>query len=95
VIAGFLFRWHCSRGGSGAQGSGGRAAMMSDTEDPEAAAERLETALERIAQAATREAMRPPQQSWDQALPAHTEEIAARLDGLIDRLRTALGGKAD
>ena len=29
--------------------------MMSDTEDPEAAADRLEAALERIAQAATRD----------------------------------------
>jgi hypothetical protein len=64
--------------------------MASDTEDPEAAADRLETALERIAQAATRDEM--PQ---DQAALANSEEIAARLDGLIDRLRTALGSKAD
>jgi len=31
----------------------------------------------------------------DQAALANSEEIAARLDGLIDRLRTALGSKAD
>jgi hypothetical protein len=60
---------------------------MSDTEDPEVAAGRLETALERIAQAATRENVRAATPS----LTADTEEIAARLDGLIDRLRAALG----
>ena len=75
---------------AGGIAAGGRLAMASDTEDPEAAADRLETALERIAQAATRDEM--PQ---DQAALANSEEIAARLDGLIDRLRTALGSKAD
>jgi hypothetical protein len=65
--------------------------MMSDTEDPDAAAERLESALERIAQAALRAETRPSDQTSDQSWPAHSEEIAARLDDLIDRLRTALG----
>jgi hypothetical protein len=65
--------------------------MASDTEDPEAAADRLEAALQRIAQAATRDEVRQA----DRPRSVHTEEIAARLDGLIDRLRTALGGKAD
>ena len=60
---------------------------MSDTEDPEVAAGRLEAALDRIAQAATRENV----QAATPALTADTEEIAARLDGLIDRLRAALG----
>lgn len=64
--------------------------MASDNEDPETAADRLEAALERIAQAATREPVHSPepQQMVD------TEEIAGRLDGLIDRLRTALGARA-
>ena len=65
--------------------------MASDTEDPDTAADRLEAALERIAQAATRDALQIP----DQPMSVHTEEIAAQLDGLIDRLRTVLGGKAD
>lgn len=65
--------------------------MASDTEDPDAAADRLEAALERIAQAAARDELQIP----DQPRSADTEEIAARLDGMIDRLRTVLGGKAD
>jgi hypothetical protein len=63
---------------------------MSDTEDPEVAADRLEAALERIAQAAARDEAEASAQ-----LPSmDAEEIAARLDELIDRLRTALGGRA-
>jgi hypothetical protein len=64
--------------------------MASDTEDSEAAADRLEAALERIAEAAAREEAPPA----DQFPSADTEEIAARLDGLIDRLRAALGDRA-
>ena len=64
--------------------------MASDTEDPEAAADRLEAALERIAQAAAREDAPPA----DQIPSVDTKEIAARLDGLIDRLRAALGDRA-
>ncbi|MFZ0016461.1 MAG: hypothetical protein WAL10_03925 [Acetobacteraceae bacterium] len=64
--------------------------MASDTDDPETAAERLEAALERIARAAAREEARPA----DQIPALDTEEIAARLDGLIDRLRAALGDMA-
>jgi hypothetical protein len=68
--------------------------MASDTDDAEAAADRLEAALQRIAEVALREHEPPP------ALPpgpAHTidsEELAARLDELIDRLRAALGERA-
>lgn len=76
----FLFTQHLRWGGE----------MASDTDDPETAAERLEAALERIAQAAAREEARPA----DQILAVDTEEIAARLDGLIDRLRAALGDVA-
>jgi hypothetical protein len=65
--------------------------MASDAEDPDTAADRLEAALERIAQVATRDALQIP----DQPVSVHTEEIAARLDGMIDRLRTVLGNKAD
>jgi hypothetical protein len=57
--------------------------MASDTDEPDAAADRLEAALERIAQAASRPAQQLPSPD--------TQEIAARLDGLIDRLRAALG----
>jgi len=66
--------------------------MASDSDDPEAAADRLEAALQRIAQAA---ASRQPILQDDQQPAMDTEEIAARLDGLIDRLRAALGTKAD
>jgi hypothetical protein len=64
--------------------------MASDTEDPEAAADRLEAALERIAQAAARE----DDKGADQLLLVDSKEVAARLDGLIDRLRAALAGGA-
>jgi hypothetical protein len=65
--------------------------MASETDDPEMAAGRLEAALERIAHAAARGD--PPPAEPPRA--AQGEEIAARLDELIDRLRAALGGKAD
>ena len=64
--------------------------MSGDTEDPEAAADRLEAALERIAQAAARAEGLPA----DQIPSVDTKEIAARLDALIDRLRSALGNRA-
>jgi hypothetical protein len=65
--------------------------MASDIDDSDAAASRLEAALERIAQAAARD--EAPDGAADMT-PAG-EEIAARLDGLIDRLRAAIGNKAD
>jgi hypothetical protein len=61
--------------------------MSGASEDPEAAAGRLEAALERIAQAAARAPAAHPAA----ATAPDTKEIAARLDVLIDRLRTALG----
>jgi hypothetical protein len=61
--------------------------MVSDSEDPESAANRLEAALERIAEAAMRAETRPSDQ-----LPKYdAEEVAARLDAVINRLRAALG----
>lgn len=78
--SGFQFTRHLRQAGR----------MASDTEDPEAAADRLEAALERIAQAAAREEDQRP----DQLLLVDSKEVAARLDGLIDRLRAALAGGA-
>jgi hypothetical protein len=63
--------------------------MAEESEDPDAAADRLEAALERIARLAT---IQPPPSH-----PARSEsdlsvpEIAERLDSLIGRLRAALG----
>jgi hypothetical protein len=65
--------------------------MATETDDSELAAGRLEAALERIARAAAR----GDPASADTPHAAPNEEIAARLDELIDRLRAALGGKAD
>ncbi len=73
--------------------------MAGETDDPDDAAARLEAALERIARhAGSRPAGDP---AADARVPADAagdltgpeppvEEIAARLDGLIDRLRAAL-----
>jgi hypothetical protein len=70
--------------------------MTGETDDADAAADRLEAALERLAaltgtlrSASDEEASRPAP-----ANSASVEEIASRLDGLIDRLRAALGGRA-
>ena len=61
--------------------------MAGETENTDAAAQRLETALERIASLVGR--VKPPQ-TGAEAAPA--AEIAARLDAMIERLRAALGG---
>ena len=63
--------------------------MAGDSEDPEAAADRLEAALERIVQAATRQLPPPSEPS----ISIEAQELSARLDNLIDRLRTALGAR--
>jgi hypothetical protein len=59
--------------------------MADEPEDPDAAADRLEAALERIARiaAASQPALPGPDLS--------VSEIAERLDSLIGRLRAALG----
>ena len=63
--------------------------MADEPEDPDAAADRLEAALERIAHLASVQSVPSP------ALPADPDlsvpEIADRLDSLIGRLRAALG----
>jgi hypothetical protein len=62
--------------------------MADEPEDPDAAADRLETALERIALlAAVKPAQSHPMASESDL---SVQEIAERLDSLIGRLRTAL-----
>ncbi|HBK09162.1 MAG TPA: hypothetical protein DDZ81_25440 [Acetobacteraceae bacterium] len=63
--------------------------MADEPENPDAAADRLEVALERIANlAAARPApVHPPIPDSDLSVA----EIAERLDSLIGRLRAALG----
>jgi len=66
------------------------AAMADEPEDPDSAADRLETALERIARSAT-----IPPAPLNEPADAHDAEmsipeIAERLDALISRLRAAL-----
>jgi hypothetical protein len=63
--------------------------MADEPEDPDAAADRLEAALERIARLAS-----VPPAPAHRVLPESdlsVPEIAERLDALIGRLRAALG----
>ncbi|MBV8095890.1 MAG: hypothetical protein JOY71_17220 [Acetobacteraceae bacterium] len=59
-------------------------------DDPVAAAERLEAALERIARVARDRAAGQAHASDAAQTPVNTAEIAARLDSLIADLRQAL-----
>jgi hypothetical protein len=63
--------------------------MADEPEDPDAAADRLEAALERIA----RLTAAPPAGTPSSAAPSDLSvpEITERLDSLIERLRAALG----
>jgi len=76
--------------------------MVDLTDDPDAAAERLEAALERIAAYAAQPRPAPDAPQMDTPVspsvqapsgqpPAAVAEAVARLDSLIDRLKTALG----
>jgi len=69
--------------------------MADESEDPEAAADRLEAALERIARQAAVRATAIPSVPPVSASPSDSDlsipEIAERLDSLISRLRAALG----
>ena len=66
--------------------------MAWEPEDPDIAADRLESALERIARLA---AVRPgPAESAPPESDLSATEIAERLDALIGRLREALGKPA-
>ena len=62
--------------------------MAEDTEAAETAAERLEAALERIARFADSSAV----SGTEHRSTVDSAEIAARLDGMIARLRAALHG---
>jgi hypothetical protein len=69
--------------------------MEEQTDDPDDAVVRLERALERIARVATRSTPAPPPITpTEEATIAPLEEIASRLDQLIDRLRAATANKA-
>ena len=71
--------------------------MVDLTDDPDAAAERLEAALERIAAYAAQPRPVPGAPQMVAPVlhavqpPAAVAEAVARLDSLIDRLKTALG----
>ena len=75
--------------------------MAGDTNNAEADADRLEAALERLAAMASpatlarvrRTAVPSDDQRAGTDLPPMVDEITTRLDGLIGRLRTALGGR--
>ena len=69
---------------------------MPEHQDSDDAA-RLEAALDRIARAASRAALRPVlQEAREQttSAPPRTQEVAARLDGVIAALRGVLGTEA-
>ncbi|HEX5325792.1 MAG TPA: hypothetical protein VFW75_03910 [Acetobacteraceae bacterium] len=66
--------------------------MAEDEDDAAIAAERLEAALERIARIAPgRVASGSVVSPEDHAQAARVADITARLDGMIERLRAALG----
>lgn len=67
--------------------------MADDTDDPKAAADRLDAALERIAALVGK--LRPGHAAEPDEASMSPEEIAARLDLLINRLRAALGRQSD
>jgi hypothetical protein len=67
--------------------------MADETDDPEAAADRLDAALERIARQIVLLRSGPVAEPDESAMSA--DEIAARLDTLIGRLRAALGRQTD
>lgn len=73
--------------------------MEQQSDDPDDAVARLESALERIA-ARAGQAPAPPlgdaeaEPAQDPATLLPTAEIASRLDHLIDRLRAALANKS-
>jgi hypothetical protein len=63
--------------------------MADEPEDPDAAADRLEAALERIARLTAAQPASPHATITESDLSV--PEIAERLDALINRLRAALG----
>jgi hypothetical protein len=65
--------------------------MADEPEDPDAAADRLEAALERIARLAAVQPAPSPSPPAPPESDLSVAEIAERLDSLIGRLRAALG----
>jgi len=65
--------------------------MADEPEDPDAAADRLEAALERIAHLASLQPAQAPLHPTPADADLSIPEIADRLDSLIGRLRAALG----
>jgi benzoyl-CoA reductase/2-hydroxyglutaryl-CoA dehydratase subunit BcrC/BadD/HgdB len=72
--------------------------MDEQTDDPDDAVMRLENALERIAQMAGHRGPavepRPAVAEAEDAAILPVDEITARLDQLIDRLRAAVGSRS-
>ncbi len=68
--------------------------MADEPENPDAAADRLEAALERIAVLATIPPVHPEAPTIQSDADLSIPEIAERLDGLIARLRAALDDSA-
>ena len=64
--------------------------MSSASDNPTEAARRLEHALERIALAMANSIAAEPTQAADAANAAQAEEVKARLDSLIGKLRAGL-----
>jgi hypothetical protein len=67
--------------------------MTDETNEPDAAAARLESALERIARLTGSPHALPAEKRTESAQAV--SEIAVRLDQLIDRLRSVLGSGPD
>lgn len=65
--------------------------MADEPEDPDAAADRLEAALERIARLSAVQPVPAPAHAAPPDSELSIPEIAERLDQLISRLRAALG----
>ncbi len=68
---------------------------MAEPDDPAEAAARLEQALERIAALSTRPVAPPPVAVEPHEASVDVNEIAARLDALIDRIRATLDHPSD
>lgn len=80
------FQWQC------VYTVGSSPDMASDSDDPDGAAARLEAALDRIAAAAAARPVAAPAPTPVVAEPVTIDpQVIARLDGLIERLRGALG----
>lgn len=69
--------------------------MDTDTDDPAETAIRLEAALERIAEAATRRIIHTSGRAAEPGGSTVPPELTERLDAIIANLRAALAGKTE